>query len=254
MDKNLSKRFGLYIGIIVFIIFLTDIIVIYNDKGTLKNHYYYFTLLFISLIMVISSRFKIGKYIQVFSLISTTIVSFFLDQSSGYGIGQVIIIVLLSQKYGFFKKNMLIKVILSVLTFISIVVITVLFKKEILFNILPPILFLIVFGASFIIIKYEEIQVYLKKEQLLKEEIFKLKHKIKEINEFVDPVESGLSQTELLVLESLCKYKETNQDLATRLVKSEHTIKSHIKNILNKIGAENRYQLIDLCKGYFTTE
>jgi DNA-binding NarL/FixJ family response regulator len=34
----------------------------------------------------------------------------------------------------------------------------------------------------------------------------------------------------------------SNRDIASRLVISEHTVANHVRNILTKIGAENRTQ------------
>lgn len=36
---------------------------------------------------------------------------------------------------------------------------------------------------------------------------------------------------------------ETNRELAVRLSISENTAKNHVKNLLNKLGLENRVQL-----------
>lgn len=100
---------------------------------------------------------------------------------------------------------------------------------------------------------------YLESIRLLKGEITALNSELLERDkilevlepEYIDPIESGLTNAELQLLEALCLYKETNLQLSHRLNKSENTVKTQLKSISQKIGVDNRHQLIDACRGYF---
>jgi NarL family two-component system response regulator LiaR len=66
---------------------------------------------------------------------------------------------------------------------------------------------------------------------------------IREINRPSDlpPVENPLSERELEVLK-LVAQRLTNQELATRLVRSDWTVRTHVRNILGKLHLANRTQ------------
>jgi NarL family two-component system response regulator LiaR len=66
---------------------------------------------------------------------------------------------------------------------------------------------------------------------------------IREINRPSDlpPVENPLSERELEVLK-LVAQGLTNQEIATRLVRSEWTVRTHVRNILGKLHLANRTQ------------
>jgi len=66
---------------------------------------------------------------------------------------------------------------------------------------------------------------------------------IREINRPSDlpPIENPLSERELEVLK-LVAQGLTNQEIATRLVRSEWTVRTHVRNILGKLHLANRTQ------------
>jgi DNA-binding NarL/FixJ family response regulator len=57
------------------------------------------------------------------------------------------------------------------------------------------------------------------------------------------PAEGVLTERELEVLDLVAK-GWTNAEIAEALVISESTIKSHVKNILRKLGVRNRTQAV----------
>ena len=50
------------------------------------------------------------------------------------------------------------------------------------------------------------------------------------------------------VIKTLTIYKASNREIAERLNIAESTVKLHLYNIYNKIGVDNRFAIIDLCK------
>lgn len=69
----------------------------------------------------------------------------------------------------------------------------------------------------------------------------------------LDPASFGLTQREMEVLEILCITNSSNQELANELGIKIHTVKTHLRNIFDKAGVDDRHQLIDLCRSYFIT-
>ena len=100
-----------------------------------------------------------------------------------------------------------------------------------------------------------------KQQELLKQENFSLKmdyHKLsaqlEELEEEHKPFDlkaANITPAEVRVIETLTVYKAGNREIAERLNLAESTVKLHIYNICNKIGVDNRFAIIDLCKYNF---
>lgn len=56
----------------------------------------------------------------------------------------------------------------------------------------------------------------------------------------------GLSRRELETVE-LLQQRLTNKEIASRLNLSEQTVKNHVHHILRKLGASNRFNIVQLC-------
>ena len=57
-----------------------------------------------------------------------------------------------------------------------------------------------------------------------------------------------ITPAEERVIKTLTIYKASNREIAERLNIAEPTVKLHLYNIYNKIGVDNRFAIIDLCK------
>ena len=58
----------------------------------------------------------------------------------------------------------------------------------------------------------------------------------------------GLSRREMEMLE-LLRLRLTNKEIALRLNLSEQTVKNHVHHTLRKVGAPNRFSVVELCEG-----
>jgi DNA-binding NarL/FixJ family response regulator len=58
----------------------------------------------------------------------------------------------------------------------------------------------------------------------------------------------GLSRREQQMVE-LLRERLTNKEIALRLSLSEQTVKNHVHHILRKVGAPNRFSVVELCQG-----
>jgi len=100
-----------------------------------------------------------------------------------------------------------------------------------------------------------------KQQELLKRENFslrmdygKLSDQLAELEALKKPYDLKavkISPAEARVIEALTVYKAGNKEIAERLNLAESTVKLHIYNICNKIGVDNRFAIIDLCKYNF---
>ncbi len=101
-----------------------------------------------------------------------------------------------------------------------------------------------------------------KQQELLKRENFSLKMDYGKLSDQLAELEAQkkpydlkavkISPAEARVIEALTVYKAGNREIAERLNLAESTVKLHIYNICNKIGVDNRFAIIDLCKYNFT--
>lgn len=100
-----------------------------------------------------------------------------------------------------------------------------------------------------------------KNQELLRQENFSLKIDYHKLSAQLDELEEDhkpfdlkavkITPAELRVIETLTVFKAGNREIAERLNLAESTVKLHIYNICNKIGVDNRFAIIDLCKYNF---
>ncbi|MBN2875755.1 MAG: LuxR family transcriptional regulator [Spirochaetales bacterium] len=100
-------------------------------------------------------------------------------------------------------------------------------------------------------------QQQLRKENYsLKMDYTKLSNQLKEIEKEQKPFDlkaMNISPAEERVIKTLTVYRASNREIAERLNIAESTVKLHMYNICNKIGVDNRFAIIDLCKYNFAT-
>lgn len=260
MENKLIKRVGILISSLGFITFVMTLVSEYMQYGRFFVYKLNFLTLVFSVLMLVTSFYSIGKYFQVVILTLTFVISLYDSPQSGDGMAVLILTLLLMYKYKFLETRVMAKIV-GIISLVITALILGLFKlgtDKIIVSVLI-VLFFFVFLVSLVIIMYDELAVYIKREKKYKKQIKKLNNTLQETQEyldkidahFIDPVEAGLTKKELILLENLCLYRESNSDLANRLNKSPNTIKVQLTRIMNKIGAETRYQLIDLCRHYY---
>jgi len=103
-----------------------------------------------------------------------------------------------------------------------------------------------------------------RQQELLKQENTALKMDYGQISEQLADIEKSqkpydlksvdISPAEERVIRILSIYKASNREIAERLNIAESTVKLHLYNIYNKIGVDNRFAIIDLCKYNFAKE
>lgn len=259
MAKELTKKLGILISVLTFMLLHSSVSLFLVGKDDLLANKLYSLLLVVSALLMILSFYTIGKYVQVICLFFTSVLTLLSHSEFSYTIAQLILLAIIMQKYGFLDQNLRYK-LLSIGFIFFILLGSIVCKDPMpIYYVITTIIMITIFVLFlFLIHKDNEREIKASKE-LLHYTIDGLKLSLQEKEEiiqsmdteYINPVEAGLTKAELIVLENLCIYRESNADLAQRLNKSEHTIKNQLKKVLIKIGADNRYQLVDICKNYF---
>lgn len=120
-------------------------------------------------------------------------------------------------------------------------------------------LYVLVFGAFFfgiaLIMFYDELGRYLALTKKYHTRLVEVEGKLDKLQgETLDPDQMGFTPREREVLKTLCETRGSNQDIAQTLGIKEQTVKTHIKNIFDKAGVDDRHQLVDLFKNAFLTD
>ncbi len=165
---------------------------------------------------------------------------------------------LLMRHYGYLEnhawpKNALLLIAMTGLSQLS----AVLHAKDGIYAGLATLLYSVFLIAVLIIIWRDLVrqQRELKKEnRSLRMDYSKLSAQLKELEGEQKPFDLKavkISPAEARIIETLTVYKASNREIAERLNLAESTVKLHLYNIYNKIGVDNRFAIIDLCKYNF---
>ena len=263
---TVQKKIGLLIAIIGMIVILANIMDLMRQGQEFLEALsgIYVWLLFLTILPFIISVFienRILKTLQVALFFFTGIVNL-LDAGYEEFYGPALFLAgwLLMRHYGFLEtypriKNTAIITMVVVFSQISAILHQTGEGAYAGLTTLAFFLFLIVF----ILILWWDMmaqQRLLKKENLdLRMNYGKLSEKIAELEEKQEPYDlkaAGISPAQRRVIRILTVYKASNREIAERLNISESTVKLHLYNIYNKIGVDNRFAVIDLCKYNFT--
>ena len=265
MDRFMStvqKRIGLLISIVGILVVITNI-VSRSRRGDLM---YIITgasvwFVFLCVVPFIISVFvenRILKALQVLTFFAMGAGNILTDWEEFYGPAMFLAAWLLMRHYGFIDrharlKNILLILLISTLSQVSAQI----HQPEDIFAGLYT-LFYALFLILLILIIWRDTlkqQEFLKKENLsLQTNYKKLANQLNELEKERKPYDLKavkISPAEERVIEALTVYKASNREIAERLNIAESTVKLHLYNICNKIGVDNRFAIIDLCKYNF---
>ncbi|MCK5201824.1 MAG: response regulator transcription factor [Spirochaetales bacterium] len=172
-----------------------------------------------------------------------------------YGPGLILAGWLLMRHYGYFDNHKKIKYPLFILLIIVISQISVFYDEQ---DAIYAGLTMLEYSASiilFIVIIWRDMvleQVKLRTEnKSLRINYTRIRDHLIELEEEQKPYDLKavkISPAEERVIKTLTIYKASNREIAERLNIAEPTVKLHLYNIYNKIGVDNRFAVIDLCK------
>ena len=201
------------------------------------------------------------------------------EYNSIYGVGLIFIAIILAFKYRYFEQKAVLKLIcIGIYTYTVIevsVAVNDRFGGIILgFDALAFLTFMIVF---ILLLYRDEIRSYLEKQNRFSSEIDSLEQeqsllqnrihqdslRLEELNEKIKeytkehiPIDLKvlkISPAEERVVKTLCTYRCDNREIAKRLNIAIPTVKVHLSHVMDKLGVDDRYAVMDMCRNNFST-
>lgn len=259
--ENIAKQIGLLLSVFGTFLFSAKYIYRSVEGGPVFLFDFNFLVVICTISIFVSNFFKFGKYVQVFSLSLTTLVTIFLEPDNGVSYSLLVFIVILMYKYELFNKNPITKfsIYTSLILLTSVTGSIRIRQVEDIKWPIEAIVFFAFYLTSFMLIFYDEMKIYKQNEKKFKSKINNLNTTIKQTQgyiekieaNYIDPMQAGLTEKELMLLEALCITRESNTELGKRLGKSPNTVKVQLSKIMNKISVETRYDLINHCRYHF---
>jgi len=201
---------------------------------------------------------KFLKFFQVLSIALTGVANIVTAYDEVYGPSLFFMAWLLARQYGYFRIKTKLKYILLVSFLVILAQGSAYIHNTDVFILHNSMLQFSLFMILFVLAIWKDI--FYRDETLL-EENKTLRQNYKEIEKKILSIElnkkpfnlknAHISPAEERVLRILIAYKASNREIAERLNISESTVKLHLYNIFNKLGVDNRFTVIDLCKYNF---
>ncbi len=259
MIRDLTKIFGIVFSFIGLFLDGINCLLKLNNFKPMYNCNVSFIVILSSIILFLSAFFIIGRYIQVAILCIAATGSMIHFPETGFGFILLILIILISEKYGLFNRDVLFKSTILFISSLAVFIFSFKYNKVSVSRTIIAIFLYFIFALSILIFKFEGLRIKFdqdsSKGRFIKElkgalYLTHLTFKTVDANHLSEMI-NGLTKTEIDLLKNLCFYKEGNRALARRMNKSANTIKVQINNIFNKLGVNNRHQLIELFGSYF---
>jgi len=271
VKKEVYKLVGLIYGLVGVIVFFFNIVFYLINTGSLKD-FDLFALIYIiiGIVLILLSitrkeylRVTLGKkrleisikrlscLIQFYIMFLICVYSIMDAHDSQYNLAMVLIAGMMGLKYQILKRNTLIAfiVIIAVLFEVSAAIAGVHMRG------LYIILFSVFFFGITIIMYQEDLKRHFELAKSYHEKLITLERIFEKFKgETIDVSSIMLTPRELEVLKELCLSRATNQEIADTMGLKIQTIKTHIRNIFDKSGVDDRYQLIDLFRNNFIEE
>ncbi len=262
--KTVQQRIGFMISVMGITAVINNIIERISIDSSIS---YVFSGISVWLLFLIIIPFTISIFIenrvlksfQIIFLIITGLINIMDSYNTVYGPGLFFASWLLMRHYGFLDTYTKIKYFLFLLLLLGSTIISSIFHiQDSLYNTLEILIYTL-FIVAFVIIIWRDIITEQKnlrvqnrslkinynrlRDQLIEQEKNHKPYNLKNVK--ITPAEERIIKT-------LTIYKASNREIAERLNIAESTVKLHLYNIYNKIGVDNRFAIIDLCKYNYT--
>ncbi|MCK5154794.1 MAG: response regulator transcription factor [Spirochaetales bacterium] len=272
MKKEAFRIIGLLYGFVGLAVTALNILKLLINQGTLLKSVNWLDFLYVSIgiilitLSLLKNEFIIVPFrqrkIQISVKKLSTMIQFWimvlittfgiLEQHDGqYALPMVLIAGLMGLKYRILGKKILILMMIYFAALFEI--------SAALAGVHTRGLFIILFGAFFfgiIIIMYQDdLKRHFDLAKNYHEKLISMEIVLKRFKDAtLDVSQINFTPRELDVLKELCVTRASNQELADAMKLNIQTIKTHLRNIFDKSGVDDRYQLIDLFKNNFLVE
>jgi DNA-binding CsgD family transcriptional regulator len=269
LNKEIYRIVGLIYGAILILLAALEILyhVFFQDKISTLDLGVFLTVFLLGILLVLLSFVKskthtfiikgksvvfnskrFNTLLQFWILAIYTAYAIFQDTGNQYPLAMIFATFIMGIKYRLMGKRMFITFIVLALTLFQI---SALLSGE--FFKIPFFLLHGIFLFSIVILFYqEEFFRHFTRMREYQDQLLSLRKRVDELK--IDTIELstvGLTPRETEVLKVLCLTHGSNNNLAESMDVSIHTIKTHIKNIFDKTGVDDRHQLIDLFRANF---
>lgn len=259
---TVQKQIGLLISVVGVAVVVTNFFyrlqrgdILYALSGVSVWSVFFWTVPFI-ISMFLENRLL--KYIQILMFMVVGALNIIDSYQEFYGPAMFLAAWLLLRHYGFLEKHAKLKNIIILLLVVGLSQYSAfLHTDQGLYAGLTTFLFTLFLVLILVIIWRDLVrqQEELKREnRTLRMNYKNLEEQLKEIEEEKRPFDlkkANISPAEKRVIEILTVYRASNLEIAERLNIAESTVKLHLYKIYNKIGVDNRFAIIDLCKYNF---
>ena len=215
-------------------------------------------LLFLTTLPFVLSIFIESKILKLFQgglFLFTGIINILDDYNAIYGPGMFFAAWLLMRHYGFFDNYKKIKYIIFLVFLIVLSQISAFIHNNGAIGAGFEVLEYTMFIVILVLIVWHDLLSEQKKLKVenrsLKINYTRIRDQLIELEKEKKPYnlkEVKITPAEERVIKILTIYKASNREIAERLNIAESTVKLHLYNIYNKIGVDNRFAIIDLCK------
>ena len=267
--ESVQKRIGILISALGLAMVAANIVLRMNRSGNLAYaltgfSVWYVLLLTLPFIVSVFVESALLKILQVLMFAAMGAMNIIEEYQQFYGPGLFLAAWLLMRHYGYLDKytktkNAAILILITGLSQLSAYIqgTDEAFAKDGIYAGFTTLVYTLFLVTLLVILWWDMVrqQELLKRENVsLKMDYGKLSEQLAELEEEQKPYDlkaAKISPAEARVIEALTVYKAGNREIAERLNLAESTVKLHIYNICNKIGVDNRFAIIDLCKYNF---
>ncbi len=259
---SVQKRIGFLVSIVGLAVVITNLFYRLEGSDILSaissENVWLLCVLIVPFVISIFIENRVLKFLQAFLFIVSGSISVFQNYSDFYGPGLFLVAWLLFRHYGFLEKRRVFKNILILAVLVILSQVSAFFhNSDGVYAGFSTLLYSLFLSLTLIIVwqdMFEQQKALRKENHSLKIDYKRLSNQLEEIEKEKKPFDLkayDISPAEERVIKTLTIYKASNREIAERLNITEPTVKLHLYNIYNKIGVDNRFAIIDLCKYNF---
>ncbi len=267
MERKYYKIVGLLFGIVGLIVFIMNVVtpaLEYDTSGTHAVVWWNYIILVLGVVLIIISVIKkeelvikwgstsitlsferINKWIQFLIPFLFSVLSILAAYENPWAMQLIFVAGLIGLKHRLIaRRGLIITLSIFIIAFGYSA-----YAAQSFFGGLFALIFGVFFFGTLAILYTDELNRFFKLSRESHDKLISVSARLKKYEaETLEPQDFPFTPREREILEMLCKTHGSNQAIGDKLGIKIFTVKSHIKNIFDKSGVDDRHQLIDLFK------